>query len=78
LLVVPFGEAQEQFVVRFDPASGGVQYWKAMRYREADATAQVLWIKGIWFDQGRPWVNFAVEDVVYNTSVNVSMAAKGP
>jgi hypothetical protein len=78
LLVVPFGEAQERFVVRFDPASGGVQYWEAMRYREADATAQVLWINGTWFDQGRPWVNFAVEDMVYNTSVNVSMAAKGP
>jgi hypothetical protein len=78
LLVVPFGETQERFVVRFDPASGGVQYWEVMRYRAADATTKLLWINGTWFDQGSPWVNFAAEEVVYNVTVDTSLAAKGP
>jgi hypothetical protein len=77
LLVVPFGEAQEHFVVRFDPASSKVQYWEVMRYRDR-AGDKILWINGVWFDQGVPWVDFAAEDVVYNVQVDTSLAAKGP
>jgi hypothetical protein len=44
LLVVPFGEAQEKFVVRFDP-SGVIRLMTAMRYREAGEQAQkILWL----------------------------------
>jgi hypothetical protein len=30
-----------------------------------------------WFDQGTPWANFIVEDVVYNSDVNDYVRAKG-
>jgi hypothetical protein len=30
-----------------------------------------------WFDQGRPWANFTVEDVVYNADVKDYVRAKG-
>lgn len=69
---------QKRFVVCFDSANGGVQDWEVMRYREADATAKVLGINGSWFDQDRPWVDFAVDDSVYKVPLNGAMAAKAP
>jgi hypothetical protein len=30
-----------------------------------------------WFDQGRPWAVFHVEDVVYNVAVNEYIRARG-
>jgi hypothetical protein len=30
-----------------------------------------------WFDQGRPWANFVVEDVVYNSDVKEYVRTKG-
>ena len=50
LLFVPFGEAEETFVVRFDPQSGLMCYLEAMRYREATDEAKTLWI-----NEGRDW-----------------------
>jgi hypothetical protein len=45
LLVVPFGEAEETFVARFDPGSGRLVALEAMRFK--DATPQkTLWIAG--------------------------------
>lgn len=45
LLVVPFGGAQERFVVRFDPQTGLVRWMEVMRYRDADVKAKkILWI----------------------------------
>jgi hypothetical protein len=77
LLVVPFGETQERFVVRFDPANGKVLYWEAMRYRNGLGD-KILWINGTWLDQGRPWVNFVTEQVVYNVTVDTALTARGP
>jgi hypothetical protein len=74
LLVVPFGEGQERFVVRFDPTSGKVQYWEVMRYKNG-ADDKILWINGTWMDEGTPWAAFNAEEVVYNVPVDVS--AKG-
>lgn len=76
-LVVPFGQEQERFLVRFDPTSGQIKYWEVMRYR-GGVGDKVLWINGTWFDEGRPWANFAAEQVVYNVDVDVTVAAKGP
>ncbi len=77
LLVVPFGSEQERFVVRFDPTSGRVQYSEVMRYKGGTGD-KTLWINGAWFDEGRPWAVWNVEDVVFNVDVDTSMAAKGP
>jgi len=77
LLVVPFGEEQERLVVRFDSATGKLQYVEAMRYKGADAIAKTLWISGVWFGE-RPWAIWNVEDVVYNSPVDTSLTAKGP
>ncbi|MEK7328407.1 MAG: DUF6544 family protein, partial [Chloroflexota bacterium] len=38
LLVAPFNEMDERFVVRFDPETGLVRFFEAMRYK--DQTSQ--------------------------------------
>jgi hypothetical protein len=45
LLYIPFGESEENFIVRFDPASGLLDTMEAMRYRDAGPQAKkILWI----------------------------------
>ena len=44
LLVVPFEQSSERYVVRFDPATGLVQYFESMRYHGPGDSAKVLWI----------------------------------
>jgi hypothetical protein len=44
LLVVPFQETEERFVVRFDPDTGMLRYMEAMRYRDPGDEAKILWI----------------------------------
>jgi hypothetical protein len=77
LLVVPFKEGQERFVVRFDPGSGQIRYWEVMRYKDGSGD-KTLWVNGAWFDDGRPWAEFNSEAVVYNVAVDTSFAASGP
>lgn len=50
LLVVPFGEHEERFVVRFDPESGMPHLFAAMRYKNPDDAAKTLWIS-----EAREW-----------------------
>jgi hypothetical protein len=77
LLVVPFGETEERFVVRFHPTTHAITYWEVMRYAgvEGDKT---LWVNGTWFDDGRPWFVVQEQDVVLNVKVDTSVATKGP
>jgi hypothetical protein len=49
LLVVPFGESQERFVVRFDPTTGLPWVVEAMRYRGTEDT------KTLWLAESRAW-----------------------
>jgi hypothetical protein len=77
LLVVPFKEGQERFVVRFDPSSGEIRYWEVMRYKDGSGE-KTLWVNGTWFDDGRPWAVFDSEQVVYNVTVDTSFTARGP
>jgi hypothetical protein len=77
LLVVPFKEQQERFVVRFDPTSGQIRYWEVMRYKDGNGE-KTLWVNGAWFDDGRPWAVFDSEEVVFNVAVDTSFAASGP
>ena len=50
ILVVPFGDEEQRFIVRFEPESGLVQLFEAMRYKGADATAKTLWL-----NEARAW-----------------------
>jgi hypothetical protein len=43
ILVVPFGEGEDRFVIRFDPASGMLKLMEAMRYK-GEAPVKTLWI----------------------------------
>jgi hypothetical protein len=43
LLIVPFGDEEQQFVVRFDRQTGGLLLMEAMRYRD-EAGEKILWL----------------------------------
>ncbi|HYN88424.1 MAG TPA: DUF6544 family protein [Ardenticatenaceae bacterium] len=77
LLVVPFGEAEERFVMRFDSQSGKLLYWEVMRYM-GGAGDKTLWINGTWFEQGKPWLVTSDVEVAYNVDADVSLDARGP
>ncbi len=47
LLVVPFGDAEERFVVRFDPVTGLVTLFESMRYQGVDSEEKTLWINEV-------------------------------
>jgi len=50
LLVVPFGESQERFVVRFASESGMLHLMESMRYKQPDSTSKTLWL-----NEAREW-----------------------
>ncbi|HDQ73660.1 MAG TPA: hypothetical protein ENN19_16415 [Chloroflexi bacterium] len=50
VLVVPFGETEEMFVVRFSPDTGMIRFLEAMRYREVTVERKILWI-----NEARAW-----------------------
>jgi hypothetical protein len=96
LLVVPFDETEERFLVRFDPETGLPHLFESMRFKDADSPAKTLWLNEVlawedlhgqpnivkaaltWFDEGTPWVEFRVEEVVYNVDVRDYIRARGP
>jgi len=44
ILVVPFKDTTQQFVVRFDPATGLPTWTETMRYHGSSSAAQTLWM----------------------------------
>jgi hypothetical protein len=44
LLVVPFEEDEETYVVRFDPQTGLINWLESMRYQRADSQNKILWL----------------------------------
>jgi hypothetical protein len=44
ILVVPFAEDEQRFVVRFDPKTGLLHFMESMRYRGAEDEEKILWI----------------------------------
>jgi hypothetical protein len=90
VLEVPFGEKQQQFVVRFDPASGLPRYMEVMRSK-GGADELTLWItegtlsteligatgSAMWIDEGQPWAFFTLEEVIFNSDVSQYVRAKG-
>lgn len=47
VLVVPFGETEERFLVRFDPGTGLPRFLEAMRYKDAASRSKTLWINEV-------------------------------
>ncbi|HEY9151822.1 MAG TPA: DUF6544 family protein [Anaerolineales bacterium] len=96
LLFVPFGDKEENFVMRFVPKTGLIDTMEAMRFRDAGPLAKkILWItqnvgdqkiegtnisavgSATWFDQGKPWAVFTLEEVEYNVDVSQYIRQKG-
>ena len=44
VLYVPFGDGEEQFIVRFDPDTGLITLFESMRYKGEAAVSKTLWI----------------------------------
>ena len=44
ILVVPYGDDEQRFVVRFDPDSGLLHFMESMRFRDAEGGEKILWI----------------------------------
>lgn len=76
LLVVPFGSEEQRFVMRFDPASGELRYFETMRYKDG-AGEKILYVNGIWADDGRPWIFFDHEESSFNIDVDTSFDTRG-
>ncbi|HEU0295283.1 MAG TPA: DUF6544 family protein [Anaerolineales bacterium] len=76
LLVVPFGETHDSLIVRFNPSDSSVQFIEAMKYKTADA--KVLWINGIWMDDGRPWITMNVEEMLFNVDIGDYIREQNP
>jgi hypothetical protein len=77
ILIVPFGDTVDRFVIRFSETTGEIVYTESMRYADGQGDKQ-LWINGTWFEDGEPWFVITEERVVYNVTVDTSLAAKGP
>lgn len=44
LLIVPFEDTEETYVVRFDADSGLISYFESMRYQGPESEAKILWL----------------------------------
>jgi hypothetical protein len=44
LLVVPFNDVTDSFIVRFNPETGFVEWFEAMRYHDTKSLSKVLWM----------------------------------
>jgi hypothetical protein len=94
-LVVPSGQDEDEFTVRFDAQTGLIRWLEAMRWKEAGDEERTLWrnvplgwlaFNGVripspatvrWEDEGSPWSEWFMEDVVYNVNVNSYLRQKG-
>ncbi len=47
LLVVPYGDEEERFVARFDPATGLLRLLESMRFKGEDDEARTLWLNDV-------------------------------
>lgn len=50
MLIVPMGDDEQRFTVRFDPETGLVQFFESMRYKAQEDPVKYLWINevGVW------------------------------
>ena len=60
VLVVPFKGEQQRYVVRFDPATGLLDWFESMRYHDATSQSKTLWLNRMseWGTRdGKPFPN---------------------
>lgn len=58
LLLVPFQDQQERYIVRFDPHTGLITWFESMRYQGSASPAKTLWLNQIvaWGERdGKPF-----------------------
>jgi hypothetical protein len=48
------------------------------QWGELDGTTTITVGAATWFDQGRPWAVFRVEEAVYNVDVREYIRSRGP
>ena len=70
LLVVPFGEEPERFVVRFAPEAGLPHLLEAMRYRDPTDEAKILWLV-----EARGWN--AIDGNLVSTVASITWSDEG-
>ena len=51
MLVVPFNEKQQRYVVRFDPETSLISWFESMRYHASTSSSKTLWL-----NQTAEWV----------------------
>ncbi len=91
-LTVPFAERTEMFVARFDPRTNLLSYLESMRFKTdqkvlwmnearawGDLAGSTVLKKSavVWMDDGKPWANFEVEEIVLNADVSQSIGGTG-
>ena len=47
ILVAPFGDLEQRFIVRFDPDTGLLLLMETMRYRDAEDGNKILWLSEV-------------------------------
>jgi hypothetical protein len=95
VLVVPFEDGVDHFLVRFDPQTDRLRYMEAMRYKDQSSLAKSLWItesleyqplngipvavKGTatWFEDGKAWATFIIQDLKINVDVHETVKGRG-
>ena len=83
ILFVPYEHGEENFVVRFNPQTGLVDWMEAMRFKAKGDTGKVLWITNevvptgeptisyaTWLDDGKPWAELRLEKIQFNLNVS--------
>jgi len=50
ILIVPYGDEEQRFFVRFDPETGLLLLMETMRYRDAEGGRKILWLS-----EARAW-----------------------
>ena len=90
ILYVPFGDKEENFIVRFNPKTGLVDKMEAMRYRAKTDQEKILWITNdvmsdnkptisyaTWLDIGKPWLALSIDDIQFNLDVSELILTRG-
>ena len=87
LLFVPFEDKEESFLVRFNPQTGLVDMMESMRFKTPNDQEKTLWITSssddrstayaTWLDDGKPWAEFTIEEIVFNADVSEYIRARG-
>jgi hypothetical protein len=87
LLFVPFEDKIETFVVRFNPQTGLVDLMEVMRFKKPTDGEKTLWITSssedgsvsyaTWLDDGKPWAELSLEQIIFNADVSEYIRARG-